>query len=76
MVKKISYLQLQKRYEGKLVALSSKEDRVVGVGRTFKEIFSKIKSLGLNPKDCVYVGPVGKMGAINVYAVSVREKAD
>ena len=75
-MKKISYIQLQKKYAGKLVALSGKEDRVISVGKSFNEIFLKIKNMGLNPKDCVFVGPVGKMGAINVYAVSLRKKTD
>lgn len=69
-------MQLQKKYAGKLVALSEKEDKVISAGKSFNEIFLKIKNMGLNPKDCVFVGPVGKMGAINVYEVSLRKETN
>jgi len=74
MAKKISYVQLQKDYAGKIVALSGKEDKVLGAGKDFDVVFSKLKRMGIKAQDCVFVGPVSKMGTINVYFLSLRGK--
>lgn len=75
-MKKISYSVLQKKYSGNVVALDRKEQRVVAFGRRFPEIFSKLKAEHIDPRQCVYLGPIQKAGAINVYFVSVRNQAD
>lgn len=66
-MKKISYLYLQKKYAGNIVALDKKESQVVAVGKKFSEIFKKLKAKQLSPQNYVFVGPIQKPGTINVY---------
>ena len=67
-MKKITYLTLQKKYPGQIVALDQDEKYILAVGKRFKEIFKKLEKNHLNPKSCVFVGPIQKSGTINVYS--------
>lgn len=73
-MKKISYLSLQKKYTGKIVALDKRESQIVAVGIKFPDIVKKLKAKSLDPKECIFVGPIQKAGTINVYIVSLSEK--
>lgn len=64
---KIHYFQLQKKYPEKIVALDKEEKRVLAYGNEFEEIFKKLKRAKVDPKDCIYVGPIQKQGTISVY---------
>lgn len=70
-MKKISYLYLQKKYCGKIVALDPKETKVITSGKKFSEIFKKLAQKNIEPKACVFVGPVQKPKSINVYLFSL-----
>lgn len=71
-MKKISYLQLQKEYPKKIVALDKGEQRVLAVGITGKDILDTLKRKKLALQNVVLVGPIQKQGTINVY-VSLRK---
>ena len=73
-MKKISYIYLQKRFPGHLVALDKDEKEVVAYGKKFSELFEKLEKKHLSPKNVIFVGPVQKSGTINVYRLSLREK--
>lgn len=75
-MKKISYLQLQKKYSGKVVALDKKESQVIAVGKKFPSLFKKLESKGFSPQDSIFVGPIQKAGTTNVYFFSLSEKTD
>ena len=66
-MKKISYLQLQKKYSGQLVALNKMQSRVVAVGKKIDDVFKKLQKQNLKPADTVLMGPIQKVGAVNVY---------
>ncbi len=66
-MRKISYFSLQNKYPKKLVGLNKEETKVVVVGSKFDEIFQKLEKLHVEPKDCVFIGPIQRKGAINVY---------
>lgn len=68
---KLSYLFLQKKYAGKIVALDKEEKRVLAVGKRFPQIFAKLKLKDLSPQNCTYIGPIQKAGTINVYRLSL-----
>jgi len=67
MPKPVSYTTLQKKYAGKIVALTEAEDKVVAAARDFKSLFKKIAKTGHKEEDLVYIGPVEKYGQISVY---------
>jgi len=73
-MKKITYVYLQKKYPGLLVALDKDEKEIVASGKKFSILFKKLEKKHLNPKNVVFVGPVQKSGSINVYRLSLREK--
>lgn len=74
-MKKISYAKLQDKYPRKLVALDMREQNVIAIGARFADLFKKLQSRNIDPKDCVFVGPIQKRGTINVY-ISLRAKKD
>lgn len=71
-MKKISYLDLQKKYPRKLVALDRAERKILAVGESAEVIYLKLTKQHLDPNEYVLVGPIQKQGAINVY-VSIRK---
>lgn len=70
---KVTYYELQKKYPLKIVALDKAETRVVAVGNKFNELLKTLSQKKIFPKNCVFVGPIQKQGAVNVY-LSVRKK--
>lgn len=66
-MKKISYLDLQKKYPEKVVALDKHEQKVVAVGTTGQDIINALKKKKLLLQQVVLVGPVQRKGTINVY---------
>ena len=74
-MKKISYLQLQKKYPGQIVALNRKENQIIAVGNKFSAIFQTLEKKSLSPKNCIFIGPIQKAGTINVYFLSLPKKA-
>lgn len=73
-MKKISYIYLQKKYPGHIVALDREEREVIAYAKKFSQLFKKLEKKQLSPKNYVFVGPVQKSGSINVYRLSLREK--
>lgn len=63
---KTSYISLQKKYPGKLVALS-KKGLVVAFGKTTEVLEKELKKKKLNPRDCLFLGPVEQYNQISVY---------
>lgn len=73
-MKKISYIYLQKNYPGRVVALDKEEKEVLAYGKRFSELFKKLEKKHVSPRSVIFIGPVQKSGAINVYRLSLREK--
>ena len=69
---KISYLTLQKKYPRKVVVLDKNEKKVLAVGERAKELKKQLEEKKVKLHDVVFVGPISKPGAINVY-FSLRE---
>lgn len=66
-MKKITYLYLQQKYPGYIVALDKEERHIVAYGRKFDEVYRKLAAKNLSPQSCVFIGPIQKSGTINVY---------
>ncbi len=66
-MKNTSYTTLQKKYAGKLVALLEKQEKVVASGDTVKELEEQLRKKNINPKDCVFLGPIEQYKQISVY---------
>lgn len=73
-MKKVSYLALQKKYAGKIVALDKRESKVIASGKKFKEVFAQLSQKKMGRQECVYIGPIQKAGTINVYFFPLRAK--
>lgn len=71
-MKKISYLTLQKKYPKKVVVLDKNERKVLAVGKKAKELIKQLKEKKVRLKDVIFIGPISKPGAINVY-ISLRK---
>jgi len=65
-MKKVSFVQLQKKYSGKIVALSKSEDKVIAASKNILSLFSMLKKKGYDKKNIVFVGPLEKYGTIRV----------
>lgn len=63
---KISYIYLQKKYPGNIVALDRKEKQVIAYAKKFSQLFKKLEKKHLKERNYVFIGPVQKLG-INVY---------
>lgn len=66
-MKTISYVTLQKKYPGKLVAISEKEGKVVASGTNSAQLEKILKDKRIDPRACLFVGPVEKYKQISVY---------
>ncbi len=67
MPKPVSYATLQKKYAGKIVALTEGRGKVVAAARDFKALFKKIAKTKHKEEDLVYSGPIERYGQISVY---------
>lgn len=72
-MKKISYTHLQKKYPLQVVALNHNETRVLAAGKRFSAILKELKRISVDPKNCIYIGPIQRYGTINIY-LSLQSK--
>lgn len=66
-MKNVSYTSLQMKYPGQLVALLEKEGQVVAAGKTTRQIERVLREKGIDPSECVFLGPLVKYGQVSVY---------
>lgn len=66
-MKNISYTTLQKKYPGKLVALLEKKGDVVASGKNTQELEKALKKKGVDPRSCLFLGPIERYKQISVY---------
>jgi len=70
-MKKISYLDLQKKYPEKVVALDKSEQKILAVGTTGQDILNALKRKKLELQHVILVGPIQRKETINVYLESI-----
>lgn len=63
---KVSYASLQKKYYGKMVALTKDEDKIIAASKDITTLFKKIEKSGYAKEDCVFVGPVERQGTVSI----------
>jgi len=66
-MKNTSYITLQRKYAGKLVAVLEKQGKVVAFGKTAEELEKILKKKGINPAGCIFLGPIEQYKQISVY---------
>jgi len=66
-MKNVSYTSLQKKYPGKLVAILEPEGKVVASGKTAQDVEKTLKKKGVNPTECLFLGPLERYNQISVY---------
>lgn len=66
-MKNVSYTTLQRKYPGKLVALSEKRGEVVASGKNTQELEKALKEKGVDPRACLFLGPIERYKQISVY---------
>lgn len=66
-MKSTFYTTLQKKYPGKLVAVSEKQGRVVASGKTALALEEILKKKGIDPEKCLFLGPIEQYKQISVY---------
>ncbi|MBM4402723.1 MAG: hypothetical protein FJ044_05780 [Candidatus Cloacimonetes bacterium] len=64
---RISYTKLQKKYPGKIIALSEEEDKVLAAGKDVVEVERELLEKGYLPEKAIFWGP--KISARLVLAV-------
>lgn len=63
----ISYTSLQKKYPGKLVAILEPLGKVVASGKNAQDVEKALRKKGVNPEECLFLGPVERYKQISVY---------
>lgn len=66
-MKNTSYITLQRRYPGKLVAILEKQGKVVASGKSAQEIEIILKKKNIDPTACVFLGPIEQYNQISAY---------
>ncbi len=66
-MKNISYTTLQKKFSGKMVAVSEKMGKVVASGKTSEELEQILKKKRVDPTTCVFLGPIEQYKQVSVY---------
>lgn len=66
-MKKKFYTTLQRKYSGKLVAVSESEGKVVASGKTTEELEKLLKRKKVDPTSCIFLGPIEQYRQISVY---------
>lgn len=66
-MKNISYTTLQKKFSGKLVAVSEDKKKVVASGKTSQELEKILRGKGIDPATCLFLGPIEQYKQISVY---------
>lgn len=64
---KVSYVNLQKKYPGQVVALNQRESKVLAAGKDVVEIEKKLQKKGFSPEEVIFLGPIEQYGRICVY---------
>lgn len=67
MQKTISYTTLQKKYPGKLVAVSELEGKVMAVASTSRQLEKTLEDKGVDPHSCLFLGPIEQYNQISAY---------
>ncbi len=62
-----SYIAIQKKYPGKLVAISKQEGKVVASGKSSEVLEKELKRKKLNPSEYLFLGPIERYNQISVY---------
>lgn len=65
--KTISYITLQKKYPGKLVAISEKKGNVVAVAKNSQQLEKTLENKGVDPRSCLFLGPIEQYNQISAY---------
>lgn len=63
----ISYTHLQKKYPGKLIAILEPAGKVVAAGKNAQDVEKTLQKRGVDPKKCLFLGPVKQYNQISVY---------
>ena len=66
-MKNVSYVTLQKKYPGKIVAFIENQGKVVASGKTTEQLEKTLKVKGIDPTTCIFFGPIEKYKQISVY---------
>lgn len=66
-MKYVSYVTLQKKYPGKIVALRKDQRKVVAAEKTTELLEKILKAKGVNPETCLFLGPIEKYKQISAY---------
>lgn len=66
-MKNTFYTTLQRKYAGRLVAVLEKQGRVVAAGKTTQELEKILKKKGIDPEDCLFLGPIEQYKQVSVY---------
>ncbi len=66
-MKNLSYITLQKKYPGKLVAISQKEEKVIASALNTKQLEETLKKKNVDPASCLFLGPIERYKQISVY---------
>lgn len=67
----ISYVSLQKKYPGRIVAISEKEGKVIATARTSQALEMTLKHKRIDPSACLFLGPIERYNQISVYIFSL-----
>ncbi len=63
----ISYTSLQKKYPGKLVAILEGVGKIVASGKNAQEVEKQLRMKNVDPKKCLFLGPIDKYNQISAY---------
>lgn len=66
-MKNTSYINLQKKYPGKLVAILESEGKVAASGKTVQEVEKQLKKKNIDPEKCLFLGPIERYNQISAY---------
>lgn len=66
-MRNVSYTSLQKRYPGKLVAILEDVGKVVASGKNAQEVEKQLRIKNVDPKKCLFLGPIEKYNQISAY---------
>lgn len=66
-IRNVTYTNLQKKYPGKLVAILEPEGKIVAAGKTTEDVEKTLKKKGVDPRQCLFLGPVERYNQISVY---------
>lgn len=66
-MKNISYTTLQKKFSGKVVAVSEDAGKVIASGKTSQELEKILKEKRIDPATCVFLGPIEQYKQISAY---------